>query len=151
VATLGKHVVSGSSDKTICVWNVETGQALTDLANMTGSQNANLLRDQTSLVVNDLHMYILLSIGGRNMFISYQYENSGGWTSYLKTGRTPKPSNHLLLFWVPVQSRQGLCDAKSLFVLGPRRVQLDLSKFVHGTSWTQCQQPINEEISNISL
>jgi WD40 repeat protein len=42
------------------------------------------------------------------------------------------------LFWVPETCRAALCGAETLIVAGKRTTRLDLSRFVHGTSWTQC-------------
>jgi WD40 repeat protein len=45
------------------------------------------------------------------------------------------------LFWVPKTCREALCGVDTLIVLGKRTTRLDLHRFVHGTSWTQCYCP----------
>ncbi|KIM71946.1 hypothetical protein PILCRDRAFT_46046, partial [Piloderma croceum F 1598] len=42
------------------------------------------------------------------------------------------------LFWVPYSNRTGLCGVDTLLVLGTYPTRVDLSRFVHGTSWTLC-------------
>lgn len=47
-----------------------------------------------------------------------------------------------LLFWVPAAYRDRLWpDTRLQFAIGKRLVQLDLSEFVHGTSWHECYRP----------
>lgn len=47
-----------------------------------------------------------------------------------------------LLFWVPAAYRDRLWPgAKLKMVIGGNVAQLDLSQFVHGTSWHECYRP----------
>jgi WD40 repeat protein len=130
----GKYVISGSGDKTVRVWDVKTGEAV-----------AGLFRGQTALVSNsnlhntvDRHLKILHSIGGLNLFSTC---HSRGWAfTVVQQSR--------LLFWVPHHARPGLCDGQSLFVLNVRQTQVDLTRFVHGSSWALCHhRPGNDGLN----
>ncbi|PVF91742.1 hypothetical protein CPB86DRAFT_284441 [Serendipita vermifera] len=45
-----------------------------------------------------------------------------------------------LLFWVPPELRLGLIRPNNTLVIGKCiKTKLNLSSFVHGESWTQCQ------------
>ena len=47
-----------------------------------------------------------------------------------------------LLFWVPPAYRDRLWTGARLeMVIGREVAQLDLSQFVHGTSWHECYRP----------
>ncbi|KAJ7077231.1 WD40-repeat-containing domain protein [Mycena epipterygia] len=43
-----------------------------------------------------------------------------------------------LLFWVPPENRAGLWLPDTLAIVGAQPTTLDLSRFVHGESWTEC-------------
>jgi hypothetical protein len=47
-----------------------------------------------------------------------------------------------LLFWVPPWSQIGLWRPNSVLVICKGSTKVDLSHFVHGTSWQQCQEPL---------
>ena len=50
-----------------------------------------------------------------------------------------------LLFWVPAAYRDKLWpDSRLQIVIGKQPVQLDLSQFVHGTSWHECYHPLSQ-------
>ena len=47
-----------------------------------------------------------------------------------------------LLFWMPAAYRDRLwTGARLKMVIGREVAQLDLSQFVHGTSWQECYRP----------
>jgi WD40 repeat protein len=48
-----------------------------------------------------------------------------------------------LLFWVPETCREALCGAETLIVAGKRTTRLDLSRFAHGVSWTECHSSVS--------
>ena len=64
---------------------------------------------------------------------TYKHMNSDGWIV--------GPASEFL-FWVPAAYRNKLWpDTRLQFVIGKQLVQLDLSQFVHGTSWHECYRP----------
>ncbi|KAF8996840.1 hypothetical protein BDQ17DRAFT_1190808, partial [Cyathus striatus] len=52
-----------------------------------------------------------------------------------------KDKHNNLLFWVPVHLRKSLCSYETTQILGGKMVKLDLSRFKHGTNWTECYTP----------
>ncbi|TDL24719.1 hypothetical protein BD410DRAFT_718713, partial [Rickenella mellea] len=52
-------------------------------------------------------------------------------------------SDSSLLFWVPPWSRVGLWWPTNTAVIAEGSTHLDLSHFVHGTSWQQCKKSID--------
>ena len=63
----------------------------------------------------------------------YKRMNSDGWIV--------GPASELL-FWVPTAYRDRLWpDSRLQFSIGMQFIQLDLSQFVHGTSWHECYRP----------
>jgi WD40 repeat protein len=60
-----------------------------------------------------------------------------GWVHCLHL-RGNDSSDRGYLFWVPETCRQALCGTEMLAVACKYTTRLDLSRFVHGTSWTQC-------------
>lgn len=93
------------------------------------------------------HICTLESVGGPNVFDSCR--NSNGWCtspSLLNTERHMAFDGSPLLFWVPSDARQGLCDAQTVFPLGIPRTRVDLSRFAHGKAWTNCHLPEIPEI-----
>ncbi|KZT51143.1 hypothetical protein CALCODRAFT_151335 [Calocera cornea HHB12733] len=51
------------------------------------------------------------------------------------------------LLWVPPDKLRRLYGANGLQMIIPgSTIQVDLSKFVHGTRWTECRLPLDREI-----
>ena len=62
-----------------------------------------------------------------------QHMNKDGWIE--------GPESELL-FWVPAAYRDRLWpDSRLKAVIGRKYAELDLSQFVHGTSWHECYRP----------
>ncbi|KAH9944900.1 hypothetical protein B0H21DRAFT_694244, partial [Amylocystis lapponica] len=53
-----------------------------------------------------------------------------------------KGENGELLFWVPEHLRRGLWRPRNSVVIGAPSTKLDLTHFVHGTSWQQCKDVV---------
>jgi len=68
------------------------------------------------------------------------HRNLGGWAMCLDlAGCDSSDSRHL--FWVPQTCREAICGKETLAVFSKHATRLDLSQFVHGTSWTRCYDP----------
>jgi WD40 repeat protein len=104
----GKHIVSGSEDYTIRVWDVGDFQA-------PGSLKA---------FASPSHIPITGFVDNSNLV--------NGWIL---------SSDSELLFWVPPWNRKGLFWLRNIAVISDGSVKLDLRRFVHGTSWQQCYAP----------
>src|SRR6202035_534949 len=103
--------ISGSWDRTIRVWNINNG-------------NVSPCKLKFPLVTK---MFLAIDNGYRSDSI---IEN--GWIL-----------NQLseLLFWVPPWSENGLLRPNNVMVIGKGSTKVDLSHFVHGKNWHQCQDP----------
>lgn len=63
--------------------------------------------------------------------------DTGGWATCSDLADCdPSDSRHL--FWVPETCREAMCGIEILAVFNKHTTRLDLSRFEHGTSWTQC-------------
>ena len=149
----GKHIVSGSFDQTICVWDLKMGDVvLGPFEGHTGSINSvTSLQDgkhivsglsdktdffqdaQTRQAVGSPLKGLISSVP--NDGLDHFNDNTrleGGWILN---------SSSSLLFWVPPWNQKGLYWPRTLLVIGQgvHPIQLDLCNFVHGDSWHECK------------
>lgn len=54
------------------------------------------------------------------------------------------------LFWVPQTCREAVCGIETLAVFNKHATRLDLSQFIHGTSWARCYDPHASALVNPS-
>jgi hypothetical protein len=110
----GQHIVSGSNDLTIRVWNVMIGEA--SAGPLTGHRT----------VVN---YKAFLPDGSKNIIPSSDrlMINGEGWI-YGGKGE--------LLMWIPLVHREYF--HRTIWISGKRKTILSLSKFEHGRSWAAC-------------
>ncbi|KIJ52977.1 hypothetical protein M422DRAFT_155927, partial [Sphaerobolus stellatus SS14] len=133
----GKYIVSGSDDKTIHLWSVETDNAYgvpyqdhTDsVLSVAFSPDGNYLVSGSD---NDV-IYLRCSFSFMHWDKSYDFCN--GWvTSPLHTSQ--------YLFWVPPRYRSLLWTPGTVMIFHPSSIQLDLSNFMHGSQWASCKSVI---------
>ncbi|KIJ49015.1 hypothetical protein M422DRAFT_161841, partial [Sphaerobolus stellatus SS14] len=148
-----RGVVSGSYDETIRIWNTHTGELFsgpfeghTDWVRsvafspdkqsiVSGSHNNPSQSLKTSGFVisfspNKQHAIKLLSLSESITSLnSISFNRTTGWIL--------GPNNELIL-WIPFSYRDRLWSPHYLAVVGLDVVDLDLSQFVHGPSWTDC-------------
>ncbi|KAF9002718.1 hypothetical protein BDQ17DRAFT_1280238, partial [Cyathus striatus] len=145
----GKQVVSGSSDETVRIWNMEGSQI------STGPLEENhMILSSSKLSIQEIHQKyidflmsnfffhnknlkniqltpnhfkILFSLGGPCIYASC---HNDGWV---------RSKNGDVILWVPNHLRAGLCDFDTISIMGQVILcRLDLSKFFHGCDWTNC-------------
>ena len=147
----GQHIISGSLDKTIQIWDAETGAAVgrpleghirsvTSVAyspsgrHIVSGSNDNTIRVWDS----DPHVSTLSSSYNPMHAPFLVQPDPDGWVRDSECG---------LLYWVPLDSRKSLHSPAFLTI--PRAspiqsVSLDFEDWAFGTSWTQifnCAQP----------
>ena len=119
----GKRITSGSEDKTVCLWDAETGLQLASpltgphLLCYSSIPSHALLDSNVYIPESDFNVRALLEL------------DSGGWII--------SPTGHLLLWLPSYMSRPSLYSPYRLFVIG-KNTKLDLSKMVHGSKWIEC-------------
>ena len=133
----GKRIASGSSDNTIRVWDAETGAVVSGpFEGHSSSINSVAFSPDGKRVASDsdhrtIRMWAADIVSTPSGFHDGSILGDNGWMLNL-------PST--LLFWVPPWNQKGLLWPTNTTVMGAQPTKLDLSSFVHGTSWTQCRQ-----------
>ena len=135
----GQHIISGSSDKTIQIWNAETGSAVSKLLEVH-------TRPVGSVVYSPDEQYIISGSSDRAIhswdlfpqipscltsYVEAEWPDQEGWV------RDPSGG---LLYWVPHDCRAGLHSPALLTIplSSPvRSVSLHFDEFAFGKSWTQ--------------
>src|ERR1700722_19526029 len=146
----GQQVVSGSNDETIRIWDVETGDMV-----------SGPFRGHDREV-----MSVSFSPDGRRVVSGSNDETIRIWDietgdtvsdrfrSHDRRVKSPFPfhdnshmqdgwilgANSESLFWVPPIHRRALWRPSNVCVIGSNSTKLNLSRFVHGTSWRRCQK-----------
>jgi WD40 repeat protein len=132
-----KHIVSGSYNNTIRIWDAET-----ELVLMKPLQD----HGQSDTVFPG-NAPVLMSHHGRGSFSRLKHTNNTAFFdpnafcnhSKLDNGWVYGPDGKSCLFWVPPQNRGGLFWPRTKAVIGALTTQIDFSRFVHGEDWWRCQ------------
>ncbi|KIJ40495.1 hypothetical protein M422DRAFT_256455 [Sphaerobolus stellatus SS14] len=146
----GKHIVSGSEDKTIQIWDAKTGEAMVSLFRDTKNQLtqwlSHLMGNTLSLALGTRQFKFGMQRLERqwhivSMFQDYamfsELQSSYGWLCLPKSPDLESQPDKLL-FWIPLESHQGLWWPGNTAVICQYPLQLDLSNFHHGEDWTAC-------------
>jgi len=158
----GKRVASGSSDNTICVCDAETGAVVSGPFEghsyavrsvafspdgkrvVSGSDDGTIRMWGAYKTLNDCQVLDGPALPRLTFHQSPSVSTTSGFHDGSKLGANGWMLNlpSTLLFWVPPWNRKGLLWPKNTAVMGAQGgpTKLDLSYFVHGTSWTQCRQ-----------
>ena len=135
----GQRIISGSYDKTIRIWNAETGSAIgnpveghnrsvTSIAYTPDAQHNNFGSSD-----RDIHLWDSSTQDPPRIVSSIEAKrpDHDGWVTDSRDG---------LLYWVPHDCRRGLHSPALLTIpltYPIRSVSLQFDKFAFGTSWTQ--------------
>ncbi|KAJ7688012.1 hypothetical protein B0H17DRAFT_984385, partial [Mycena rosella] len=114
----GKHIVSGSVDGTLRIWDMESIINGPTISACSRNPNGYAL-------LKSIHSESSQSPPHWN--IDY-----AGWASCI-------PAE--LLFWVPSHQRIVLWSPYNTLVIGRQQTNLSYNKFVHGTNWAKCYEP----------
>ncbi len=134
----GQRVVSGSKDRTICVWNATTGEEVAGpfAGHMGSALSVAFLPDGQRIVSSGYGSIRMLDVTagktgttGQVDFSDQSKINDEGWIL---------GSNGKLLAWVPPVHRGNLYRPSNIWFVGEHDTLLDLSTFVHGHSWSTC-------------
>jgi WD40 repeat protein len=135
----GQHIVSGSEDGSIRVWNAKTGEtAAGPFTGHTGWVSSVAFSPDGQHIVSgsdDRSIRVLnVTIGKTETtndvdFTDYSTVNDAGWIC---------GSKGELLIWIPSAHRDYLYRPSTIWISDKRGTKLDLSKFVHGCSWATC-------------
>jgi WD40 repeat protein len=161
----GKFIASGSSDKTVRVWDVEAGNALcTPLQGHTKAVYSVAFSPDGRRVVSGsydttIRVWDLDSVNNHQLLISGRpaicFSSNPthalcSASSFLQDSPAPAslapneegwvegPEGHLLLR-IPVDFHQSVYIPGDTLVIPSHTLQLDLSHFAHGTSWSKCR------------
>ncbi|KIL53895.1 hypothetical protein M378DRAFT_93416, partial [Amanita muscaria Koide BX008] len=134
----GKRIASGSHDKTICIWDVETGEQVTNpLKGHTGYVRSVAFSPDGKRIAsgsNDKTIYVWdaeINIPSPIAHGKHVALDPHGWI----TG--PYPQGHLLM-WIPEAKRKPFLTNRVTMIISKQAVELDLSSMAHGYMWDRC-------------
>jgi WD40 repeat protein len=151
----GKRVVSGSDDKTIRVCDAEAGMIISGPfdghSNLVTSvafspDGKQVVSGSSDCTIQDTEIDFS-DCEVPDSLVSYEFTRSqvavkNGFRddSVLMRNGWMVNSSSTLLFWVPPWNRNGLWWPRNTALIGQDSTKLNLSSFIHGTSWAQCIQ-----------
>jgi WD40 repeat protein len=135
----GHHFVSGSTDQTVHVWDVSTGGVMAAglfTRHVDSAEPVAFSSDGQCTIPSELgSIHMLIDTTGNPVttrsvdFTDHSIINEEGWIC---------GSNGELLIWIPLIHRPQLHHPSNVWVSGKHETHMDLSKFVHGNSWSTC-------------
>src|SRR5258708_3264177 len=141
----GQHIVSGSSDNTIRIWDAETGAPVGEPLKGHTSQVQSVAYSPDGQHIVSASNDQTIRVWGSSLHASFQPPTSSN-PKYPDLYVQPDPdgwvrdSEHGLLYWIPSDCRTGLHSPALLTIPPPshiRSVSLDFEDFAFGTSWNR--------------
>ncbi len=135
----GRHIISGSWDQTVRIWDVKIGTSVSrplggETASMVYSpdrQHIDSTSDHNTTRVSESSPPEPPSSSNPLHVHFFSRPDSRGWI---------RGSDGGLLYWVPLDCRNGLHSPAPITIpvrLDQRPVSLDFEDFAYGTDWTQ--------------
>ncbi len=135
----GHHIVSGSSDGTIRVWNATTGETVAGpfTGHTDGVWSVAFSPDGHHIVSGSSDRSIrMLNVTKWKTetkndvdFTDHSVVDEEGWIC---------GSKGELLMWIPLMHREHLHRPSTVWISGEHETRLNLSNFEHGCSWATC-------------
>ena len=135
----GQHIVSGSDDQTIRVWNAKTGEtAAGPFTRHTGSVNSVACSSDGQDIVSCFGDRMIcvsdVTVGQTETTNDVDFTDDStiddeGWICGIEGE---------LLMWIPSLHRNCLYRPSTVWIFGEHGTLLNLSNFVHGRSWVTC-------------
>ena len=135
----GQHIVSGSFDRTIRVWNATTGEtAAGPFTGHTGPVRSvafspdgqHIVSGSEDRTIRASNVTIRKTETTNDVdFTDHFIINDEGWIC---------GSKDELLMWIPSVHREHLHGPSTIWISGKRGTSLNVSNFVHGRSWATC-------------
>ncbi|KAG2040347.1 hypothetical protein BDR03DRAFT_858501, partial [Suillus americanus] len=147
----GTHIVTGSRDKTVRLWDASMSQPLQQRTKSDPpafSDEHRTMEATTSTTSSTLNNHFICfspnSIhalrNASELMEGASHSDRSSIPAFLNSdsGWVLGP-NHRLLFWVPPASRPSLWSSRTALVI-PRGAELDLSRMAHGQHWRKCRE-----------
>ncbi len=135
----GHHIVSGSDDGTIRVWNATTGETVAGpfTGHTDGVWSVAFSPDGHHIVSGSSDRSIrMLNVTKWKTetkndvdFTDHSVVDEEGWIC---------GSKGELLMWIPLMHREHLHRPSTVWISGEHETRLNLSNFEHGRSWATC-------------
>ncbi|KZT34114.1 WD40 repeat-like protein [Sistotremastrum suecicum HHB10207 ss-3] len=142
----GTRLLSASTDNTICLWDVSTGNLIgKPFEGHSGQVNRVLFlkasglissSDDGSIRIWDIEAKSLEPKSEVDLQASFPRIDRDGWVH--SDDDPPK-----LLLWLPPHYRPGFQWGRCRKVIGCEPVDIDFSLFQHGDDWAKCMKPWN--------
>jgi len=135
----GTHIVSGSDDKTIRIWDAVSGVPIGKHTPEHSATAPPIVLSLNSTSVFPATHKTIQSSANPAVAVSTVQDVAFSDGSVLHDDGWVTTAGGLLLFWVPTEHRLGLFWPHTLTIMGAQPTRLNMQCFVHGPQWTQCR------------